>query len=825
MRLIGFFILMLPHFVRAQFVDIPLDNWWFSEVGKQNWLPAKVPGTVHTDLFALGKIANPYADTSESSLQWIEERDWVYRTTFTCSPEILKQDHVELTFAGLDTYAEVVLNKKTLLSASNAYRTYTIDVKSLLENHNTLTITFKSAVKEGIRLAKKLPYELPGKEGVFTRKPPYEFGWDWAPRYVTCGITGAIKLVGWSNFKVRHLNVRTLMIRHDTAFMELTAKVASDSTRLLHLFVSKDFPFKDSYKEMYTLLKGENSVTFNFQIPQAKLWWCNGLGAPYLYNYFYQFQYKNRSASAGNFRFGVRTIELMQQPDSAGTSFFFKLNNQPIFIKGANYIPLNSFLPNVRWKQLDSLMQTVKNTHMNMIRVWGGGGYGSDWLYEICDRYGILIWQDFPFACAMYPGDKGFLENITTEATEHIERLKGHPSLALWCGNNESDEGWHNWGWQKEFHYSKKDSTAIYNDYKKIFHNLLPDLVRKISPEIAYIPSSPQYGWGRNKSYTNGDSHYWGVWWGFEPFENYSKKVPRFASEYGFQGLPNISSFDNSGAQPLSLQHPVVKAHQKHPRGFETIHTYLIRDYLPTDNFAKYIYLSQLVQRDGMRIAITAHRTNRNYCMGTLFWQLNDCWPGTSWSAIDYYGRKKAFAYDLNQLYAPLFTAITADKNATNIILVNDSTASIEAKLQVYWLNFKGDTLAKQQHTATVNKFEKSTLSINHPNDFVIDSTSNYLLVMVSANGKMLSTTRHFYQKPKFLNLPPAQISIKPIGSGVYEILSNRFVKDVCLYLENQDIYSNNFFDLEPHTPYRITLPGAAGKKIEVFCLNNLYQE
>lgn len=824
MRSLLLFTLLLPYLVHAQFADIPLVNWTFKEAGQKEWFPAKVPGTVHTDLFAAGKIANPYRDTTEKSLQWIEERDWVYSTTFTCSPQFLSEEHIDLSFAGLDTYAEVVLNAKPILSANNAFRTYTLDVKSLLATNNTLTITFKSAVKEGQRLAKKLRYTLPGKEAVFTRKPPYQYGWDWAPRYVTCGITGPVTLVGWTYFQLRKVQARTLLVRRDTAFMEFTAKVTSDSTRSLQLFISKDFPFKDYLKERYTVFKGENTITYQFQIPQAKLWWCNGMGTPYLYNYYYQFQYQTKSTRAGNFRFGVRTIELVQQPDSIGSSFFFKLNNQPVFVKGANYIPSSSFLPNVRWKQLDSLLLTVKNTQMNMLRIWGGGSYGHDWLYEICDRYGIMIWQDFPFACAMYPGDKPFLENVTAEATENIERLKGHPSLAVWCGNNESDEGWHNWGWQKEFKYSKKDSATIYNHYKHLFHECLPDLVRKNCPEIPYIPTSPQYGWGRSKSYTNGDSHYWGVWWGLEPFEKYAEKVPRFASEFGFQGMPDMATISQMSSEALTLRHPVVRAHQKHPKGFETIDTYLLKSYLTIENFGAYVYLSQLVQRDGMRMAITTHRIHRGYCMGTLFWQLNDCWPVTSWSAIDYFGRKKAFGYELKRLYNALFVGITVKRESTTLTVVNDSVTQFNGVVNAYLMTFAGDTLSHQLFATAVNKYDKKDIQLNNLRLPIEDSSSTYLLVTVTAKNKTLTTNRYFYKQPRDLKLPSVNLTITPRGAGVYEIRSDRFAKDVYLFAENQDIYSDNYFDLEPNTPYLVTIPGAVEKNIKALCLNNLYQ-
>ncbi|MFN3940327.1 MAG: glycoside hydrolase family 2 protein, partial [Chitinophagales bacterium] len=304
-------------------------------------------------------------------------------------------------------------------------------------------------------------------------------------------------------------------------------------------------------------------------------------------------------------------------------------------------------------------MLEVKNANMNMLRIWGGGIYEKDVFYNLCDSLGILVWQDFMFACAMYPGDSAFLSNVKKEITYQVKRLRNHPSIALWCGNNEIDEAWHNWGWQSQYHYNTTEQKEIWSWYENVFHHLIPEVLSQTDTSRNYWPSSPSIGWGHKESLTSGDVHYWGVWWGNQSFEYYNQKVGRFMSEYGFQGMPSYRSFKNFTPLPeLRYNSPTLKTHQKHPVGYETIFTYMQREYPVSDNLASSIYLSQLLQARGISIAMEAHRRNRPYCMGSLYWQMNDCWPVTSWSAIDYYGNRKALYYASKKTFAPLALSI-----------------------------------------------------------------------------------------------------------------------------------------------------------------------
>jgi beta-mannosidase len=526
-------------------------SWQFKKSGSNPYYPAIVPGTIHTDLLNNKLIKDPFYSDNEKSLQWIENESWEYAGKFNCDNITLKNKHLELNFEGLDTYAKVFLNGQPILECNNMFRSWSVDVKPYLKGgENTLQIIFESAVKKGKADAAKLPYILPGDEKVFTRKAQYQYGWDWGPRFVTCGIYNPIKLHCWNDVSVISVNPIIKNINDSIADLAFIVETKSDtaiSGRLnINTYRGEINNAKLQYNTNYPLKleKGINLDTFHYSIRNPKLWNSNGLGEANLYGYDVNLRYNGLAINHYG-TIGLRTLELIQEKDSVGQSFYFKLNGKPVFMKGANYIPQDNFVSRTTKLDYKKIIQMAKEANMNMLRVWGGGVYPNDEFYKECDRNGILVWQDFMFACAMYPGDSAYVENVKQEITEQIKRLRSHPSLALWCGNNEVDEGWQNWGWQKQYKYSKKDSAKIWNDYDNLFHNVIPQIVKEQNPSVYYWPSSPSIGWGHKESLQQGDSHYWGVWWGNEPFETYTKKVGRFMSEYGFQAMPDIQYIYN----------------------------------------------------------------------------------------------------------------------------------------------------------------------------------------------------------------------------------------------------------------------------------------
>lgn len=463
-----------------------------------------------------------------------------------------------------------------------------------------------------------------------------------------------------------------------------------------------------------------------------------------------------------------------------------------------------------------------------MIRVWGGGIYEDDEFYKACDENGILVWQDFMFAGSFYPADKNFQRNVEMEVKDQIERLQNHPSLALWCGNNEIDEAIVNWGYQKQFKYSKEDSLQVWKDYKKIFHEIIPNAIQKYASrdKQIYWPSSPSIGWGHKESLTKGDSHYWGVWWGEQPFEIYNEKVPRFASEYGFQGMPSLETTKSmfSGNLQLDLQNGIIKAHEKHSRGWEIIENYMKRDYFVPKDFVKYNYVSQLLQARGMQIAIEAHRRTKPYNMGTLYWQLNDCWPVVSWSSIDYLGNWKALHYQVKRSFENQVVLVEDKEGILNFYGINDELKTFEnLSLEFDILRFngekKGSAGTANSETLEANSILKFPFSLE---EIIGDADRNevflHIMLKDEKNEKVIAETNYFFAKPKDLKLPKPNIQIKKISATEIEISTDVLAKDV--YLIGDAHFSDNFFDLLPETSRRITLSKTL-EKIEVMTLWN----
>jgi beta-mannosidase len=637
----------------AQDVNIfELDGGWkFRRAGTKDWLPARVPGTVHLDLMRNNIIPDPYLRDNESKIQWIGEVGWEYMKTFQFTEDHFAWRHIDLISKGLDTYANVYLNDSLILVADNMFKDWTVDIKRILHiGTNTLRIQFPAVIPQNKAQYAKLTNKLPGDEKVVCRKAAYHFGWDWGPTLVTSGIWRPIYIREWNAVNV--LGVQFIQKK----LTDTLANIAAQFTMFAELGDSAEIRLlldtTEILRQSVILNKGPNVIRGDFSIKNPKKWWPNGMGFQPLYNFGYEVYFNGKLAGEGRQKIGLRTIEFVQEKDSTGKSFYFKVNGVPVFIKGANYIPQDNFIPRVTDSTYRALIKDVREANMNMLRVWGGGIYENDIFYDLCDENGILVWQDFMFANSMYPGNKEFLDNVRDEAIQNIVRLRRHPCIALWCGNNEIDEGWKNWGWQKQYGYNAEDSAAIYKNYRIIFNLILPNNVRRFDSARAYIPSSPLHGWGRPESLTEGDSHYWGVWWGKEPVLNYEKKVGRFMSEYGLQSFPDYSTILKfTSPADRVLGSAVMKAHQKHPTGYETIDEYLLRDFRKPKDFESYAYVSQLWQSRSIIKAIEAHRRAKPTCMGTLYWQLNDCWPVVSWSSRDYFGKKKALMYALPAAY------------------------------------------------------------------------------------------------------------------------------------------------------------------------------
>ena len=793
------FLIIVCCSVSAQtsYRNLSSENWLFNKQGETKKHIATIPGTVHTDLFANQLIPDPFFGANEKQLQWIENENWEYETTFLLSEKEISNENIELEFEGLDTYATVYINGKLVLEADNMFRKWIISANNhLKKGKNHLKIIFQSAVQKGKEEAEKLSYTLPEKERVFVRKAQYQFGWDWGPRFVTAGVWKKVQLKFWNSAKIENIKYSQVELNDQKAILEFTTEIHVSEVKTIQLKINEK-------SETFHLKKGTNKVKMHYEISNPKRWWCNGLGFPHQYEFYFSLEQSRKIIDNKELKIGLRTIELVQDKDEFGTSFYFKLNGKPVFMKGANYIPQDNFIPKQTPSSYYELVQNARKANMNMLRVWGGGVYADDEFYNTCDANGILVWQDFMFACAMYPGDEKFVENIKHEVIDNVNRLQNHPSIALWCGNNEIDEGWHNWGWQKQFKYSQADSTKIWNDYKKVFHEVIPQTLDTLLSEEKnlYWPSSPSIGWGKKESLTQGDSHYWGVWWGKEPFEMYKKKVGRFMSEYGFQGMPNIETLKKVlTKEDFNFTSEAFKNHQKHPTGFETINEYMARDFPVPTSMEKYNYVSQLLQAHGMKTAIEAHRLAKPYCMGSLYWQLNDCWPVTSWSTLDYYGNWKAAHYQVKESFAPIYLAVTENENGYSIIGSNDNLEVKEGLVTAKLLDFSGNELWTASKECVLN-VERNTTCMQILNTelpkFVKEKT--VLQIEFTSNQKK-TVAHHYFVKPKELQLEQPTIEVKIVGETLIELKTNTLAKNV--YLQAKDtFFEENYFDLLPGIP------------------------
>ena len=805
-------------------------SWEFRQAGTGAWRPATVPGCVHTDLFANGLIRDPFEETNEKDLQWIENEDWEYRTSFDAGSNFLAHENVELEFDGLDTYADVYLNDSLLLVADNMFRRWKVSCAgTLLEGKNTLRVHFHSPVTAVHGRWNSLGCELPGGPRVLTRKAAYQYGWDWAPRFVTSGIWRPARLVGWDTARIAELAIIQNSVTEQSADLTARLEVESAERRMATLTIALD----DSRFESVDvdLVPGLNEVSLHFSIPKPELWWTNGLGRQHLYNILAELRCGGDLLDWRLQRIGVRTIELVREDDRAGTSFYFKLNGVPVFMKGANYVPQDSFLPRVSRGRREHLVASAAMAGMNMLRVWGGGVYEDDYFYDLCDELGILVWQDFMFACAMYPGDSTFLENVEQEAIDNVTRLRNHPCIALWCGNNEIDEAWHNWGWQRQFGISAADSARVWGDYVKLFHELLPGIVKDHDPGAAYWPSSPSYGRADPRSLTEGDSHYWGVWHDGEPFEAYTRKVPQFMSEFGFQSLPSPQTIMRfARPEDLGIDSPVMLAHQKNERGNEIIRAYMERYYRTPRDFESFVYVSQLLQADGVKTGIEAHRRAKPFCMGSLFWQLNDCWPAASWSSIDYGGNPKALYYYARNAFDEVLVSPVIENGMVRVYVVSDRLSPVEGPVTMRLVDFVGNVIWESIHRVKIGANSSTCVFEDGVEHVLAGKRANEVVLCAEMfeGGALLSRNLLYFAPPKDLDLPrpdirppppsfaPDQASSPKNTERFLTLQTDVLAKNVYLSIPGYDVYfDHNYFDMLPGST--VTVRFITNENIEDF--------
>ena len=818
---------------------ISLDKGWeFSQVGKGEWLPATVPGTVHQDLIDNDKLINPFFGMNEEKVQWVEKEDWQYRTTFTLTKEQLARQAAVLNFEGLDTYAEIYLNGSLLERTDNMFVGYQIPVKDVLrEGENRLQVYFHSPIKIGLPQWETDGFEYPAdndhsktRVSIYSRKAPYSYGWDWGIRLATSGIWRPVTLELYDAASIEDYFVHQESVTKELAKVNNILEVKSVAQAPQQAEVVLAYSYKDGAKvteqKNVTLQPGCNKVSMPIEIANPHLWMPNGWGEAALYDFEMAVKVDGKTVASEKKRVGLRTIKVVMEDDKDGKSFYFMVNGEPVFAKGSNLIPDDALLPNVTKERYYQLVKDAKDANHNMIRVWGGGIYEDDRFYDAADETGILIWQDFIFACTTYPSDPTFLRRVAEEAEYNIKRLRSHACLAMWCGNNEIYEGMRYWGWDKKY-----TNPAIWEEmkegYNKLFHQLLPSIVKEFDADRFYMHGSPfEANWGRPHSWKIADSHNWGTWYGQKPFESLDTELPRFMSEYGFQAFPEMKTIATF-AEPkdYALESDVMNAHQKASIGNYLIKKTMALYYEVPEDFEELVYKGLVLQGFGIRHGIEAHRRNRPYCMGSLYWQLNDSWPVVSWSSIDYYGNWKAMHYQSQRAFAPVL--LNAFKEGDDLCIYTLSDVLKEHKnatLQLKVMDFNGKVLNKK---VVKGEVPANASAIFHKEAYagLATNPTNTLLLMTlkDQKGKVLSEEIYYFNYPKDQELPVAKVSYKVKqmdGKCEVTLSAKQLARDIFIEIPYQGArFTDNFFDLLPGQTKKIVITSDEIKKGEPVAL------
>jgi beta-mannosidase len=810
---------------------IPLDSGWeFRQrtggpvAEPPQWRPAQVPGDVHLDLLQNKLIPDPFYRDNESKLQWIEDADWEYRTTIQATPEVLKYKKIELVFEGLDAYAEVYVNDQRELTADNMFREWRVDAKPLLKaGDNRLLIVFPSPVRTAAEIATRDKWRVRtlAPEKAYVRKAAYEFGWDWGPRFVTSGIWRPVRLELWDETKISNLYIRQSDISAAVAHLAVEVEVTASEAVAGKVVVSYEQAGKKTEVARTVAFEpGLNHFDLPIDIDKPDLWYPAGYGAQPIYAFDAKVIVEGRVENDSVAHAGLRSVVLRREVDQWGRSFEFIINGIPVFAKGADVIPFDSFPNRVTTERYRQILQSARDANMNMIRHWGGGYYEADEFYELCDELGIMIWQDFMFGNDWQPGTYGFKENVAKEAEYQVRRLRNHPSIVLWCGNNETESSW-GWGRNPALRTDAELAKRMWQDYLTLFSGVLASTVERLNPETPYWPSSPSADYeDTSEDYESGDMHDWSVWHGRVPFSEYEKHFPRFMTEYGFQSFPEMRTVE-AFTQPddrTDIFTPVMLAHQKNNAGNAIIHDYMLRYYSEPKDFASFLYASQVLQAEGIKVGAEHLRRLRPRAMGSIFWQLNDCWPVASWSSIDYYGRWKALQYYARRFYNDLLVSPHMENGQVAVYVVSDRITPTTANLRVRLMTFDGTILSEKSQVVDVPALSSKAYIHLPMEEFTsvegYDAAKTFVAADLTVGGKSESTNLYFFLPSKGLELPAPQVTSDLRGTnGIFQLRlsSNVLARDVYVSAGSLDVtYSDNYFDLLPGESVTIKLKSPA---------------
>lgn len=744
-------------------------------------IPAIVPGVVHTDLLAAGLIADPYLDRNETLTSWIGETDVEYRTRFTWSAD--DRDRVDLVALGLDTVAELELNGIAIGSTRNQHRSYRFDVRdSIREGENDLVVRFAAPLRFAREAEARMgPRPVTGNPLPYNamRKMACNFGWDWGPVLLTSGIWRPIGLERWSTARLDSVRPHVTVDEHGTGRVVVEVDIERAAEGTLRAIAQVTGP-NSTYVTRSVDVSG-STARLELEVADVQLWWPVGHGEHPLYGLEISLEDAGGAIDSWSREIGFRTVELRMNPDEFGTSFEFLVNGRPIWVKGVNWIPDDCFPSRIRDEDYAAGVQDALDAGCNLLRIWGGGLYESDALYSACDRAGLMVWQDFLFACAAYAEDAELWDEVAAEARENIVRLAPHPSLVFWNGSNENIEGFYEWGWQD--HLTKGQSWG-----RGYYDELLPRLVAELDGTRPYTPSSPfsPTDYANPRDPDNGSVHSWEVW-NRKDYSAYADVVPRFVAEFGFQGPPAWSTL--TGAvhdDPLTAESPGILAHQKAMDGNEKLRVGYEPHLPEPTSFDDWHYTTQLNQAHAIRFGVEHFRSHWPRTTGTVLWQLNDCWPVISWSAVDSARRRKPLWYALRALNAPRLLTIQPRDGGLALIACNDHDERWAEDVEVVRRGFDG--VVVDSAVLTIDAAPRSNASVSLPVSFTEqENAANEAIV---ARSSKAPTARHYFAPDRDLRLPAADVrgELRRVDGGYeLDLTAQTWIKDLVLVIDRLD--------------------------------------
>jgi beta-mannosidase len=787
------------------------------------WFPATVPGTVHQDLLALGRIPDPFLELNENLVQWVGQSDWLYKCTFDLLADFKDADEIAFCFDGLDTFATAWLNGTQILTSDNMFVPLRVRVASLLHpGLNELQILFASAWQRGKELEKQYGERFVWNgdaSRVYVRKAQYHYGWDWGPTLLTAGIWKSIRLESY-NARIADIHCPVVVADDLQSAMlpvSITLETGNTSSDLIAQLVVYS-PTGATVAEAQ-LPVTETKIEHTFSLASPQLWWPNGYGEQPLYHLEITLRRGSEELDRRETRLGLRRLQLVQHPieDAPGTSFFFEINNTAVFCGGANWIPADSFTPRVTADAYSAWLQLAASANMTMLRVWGGGIYEDEAFYNTCDELGLLVWQDFMFACGLYPAHEAFQESIRLEAEAAVRRLRHHPSLVIWAGNNED------YGVAKSRQVYDPDFEGDFTQTafpaRAIYERLLSAVCADLDPTRPYWRGSPYGGADGGDDRTIGDQHIWSIWHGAVPYQDYPKFAGRFVSEFGMEAFPVMETIASFAApEEFYPQSRTLDFHNKDAGGPRRIAPYLIENVRIVADLEGYAYLTQFVQSEALAAAYRGWRRlwkgpGREYTAGALVWQLNDCWPVTSWAIVDYYQRPKPAYYAIRRALAPFGVGLArTSPQSVSAWTVSGLNMSGDAELEVRTWTFDGTLVSEERRQITLI----SNQSVEQ-GEFVSERNDTWVVAArLFKDGNVVARTTLWSEPFKYLTLPDPEINIERLDANTLRVHVKRPAKGVWLSAGDGVTWSDNMLDLTPDDPQLIVAQNLHETEINV---------